>query len=155
MTRLTAPWSVVVSWTLHTIALLLFVTLLSGLSLPFIYATGFSLLFVFVVSFSRFSLMGIAGATAYLGGAVASTLWFPLAVATLDWAIGGGAPPSDSRFYLSAFKYIYSREALSFTWIPAAAMIVTDLLGLGLGFLTHRLFGGLRRGLAGRTSGGS
>lgn len=73
-----------------------------------------------------------------MSGALLSALWFPVTLALLDWAVGGGASPSDYRFYVNAFKYTYSYEAALFTWAPAAAVIVVDAVGCGLGILTHR-----------------
>jgi hypothetical protein len=118
---LKTAFTFVVSFSLHSGALLAFVVLKS-LSFSLCDAAIVALVLVFAVGFSRSLLWGTEYAVSFLIGAVATNMWLPIALAVFDWAIGGGPSPEDQRFYSAVLRYLFTPEAVRLILAPAAVL---------------------------------
>jgi hypothetical protein len=91
-----------------------------------------------VLAFGILVIWGISEWRDFFIGAVIGTLWFPIGTGLLDWGIGGGASPAHFDFYLAIMKHFFYREYLSYTLLPALAVLLVDIMAFCLSLLVRK-----------------
>jgi hypothetical protein len=92
---------------------------------------------IVLVSCVRFIVRGKQDWIAFLAGVALSWIWFPIGFVVLDWAIASGPSPTETSFYTSALRLLFTPEAFLVLLIPVSVVTLATLLGASLGLLVN------------------